>query len=301
MARWRRWTTRWSSWRTPPRCAPAERDLPAADGLRILETSIRPGGRVLRQPAIAFVLLSIAFLIAACGGSGEADNDDDGGVIITPLATQDVEPTSAVVEPTSEATAAESPAPEPTQPAASPLSGFVYPIAGGCLPSGDQLMPNAPREYRNGIHEGVDFYNVDNCTEIGLGTPVVAAKTGTVIRADFDYVDLTAERYAEISQDLTSAESLDEFRGRQIWIDRGDGIVTRYCHLSGIAEGIVEGTVVNTGDVIAYVGESGTPESINNPGSQYHLHFEVRVGDSFLGAGLPPQEVRALYLELFGQ
>ena len=58
---------------------------------------------------------------------------------------------------------------------------------------------------------------------------------------------------------------------------------------------------VTAGDLVALVGESGTPESINNPGNQYHLHFEVRVDDSYLGAGLPPGEVRALYLGLFGQ
>jgi murein DD-endopeptidase MepM/ murein hydrolase activator NlpD len=162
-------------------------------------------------------------------------------------------------------------------------------------------MPNAPRNYRNGTHEGVDFYGVDNCTAIGRDTPVVAAKVGVVIRADLDYVDLDAEQYAQVASDLTSAESLDVFRGRQVWIDHGNGIVTRYCHLNAIADGIAQGTVVNAGDLVAYVGESGTPESINNPGNQYHLHFELRVGESYLGAGLPPQEVRALYLELFGQ
>lgn len=162
-------------------------------------------------------------------------------------------------------------------------------------------MPNAPRDYRNGTHEGVDFYGVDNCTAISVGTPVVAAKEGVVIRADLDYVDLTLESYQELAANLTSPESLDAFRGRQVWIDHGNGIVTRYCHLSGIADGIAQGTVVNTGDLIAFVGESGTPESINNPGSQYHLHFEVRVNNSYLGAGRPPEQVRALYVELFGQ
>ena len=253
--------------------------------------------RILRRLAIAFALLSIAFLVAACDGSGEGAGNDGGGVIITPLGTPAETPASA----TSEPSGGETPAIQPTEPVSATLSGFIYPIAGGCLPVGDQLMPNAPREYRAGIHEGVDFYNVDNCTEVGLGTPIIAAKAGTVIRADLGYVDLTAERYAEISQNLTSEQSLDVFRGRQVWIDHGNGIVTRYCHLSGIADGIVEGAIVSAGDLVAYVGESGTPESINNPGSQYHLHFEVRVGDSYLGAGLPPAEVRALYLDLFGQ
>jgi murein DD-endopeptidase MepM/ murein hydrolase activator NlpD len=247
----------------------------------------------------------MAFLIAACGGHADsATSANDGGVVITPLATAEIAPTAgAQPVPTDEPQSKDGdPAPTPTPAKADTrLSGFTYPIAGACLPVGDQLMPNAPREYRNGTHEGIDFYNVDNCTTIGLGTPVTAAKTGVVIRADLDYVDLTPETLAELNADLTSAASLDGFRGRQVWVDHGDGIVTRYCHLSGIAVGIAVGSVVNAGDTLGFVGESGTPESVNNPGNEYHLHFEVRVGDSFLGAGLAPQEVRALYLELFGQ
>ena len=53
------------------------------------------------------------------------------------------------------------------------------------------------------------------------------------------------------------------------------------------------------GQIVGFVGESGTPESITNPGSEYHLHFEVRVGDSYLGKGLAPAEVRRLYQTLF--
>ena len=40
-------------------------------------------------------------------------------------------------------------------------------------------MPGAPRAYRNGIHEGVDFYNADNCVPVDIGTEVLAAKVGT--------------------------------------------------------------------------------------------------------------------------
>jgi murein DD-endopeptidase MepM/ murein hydrolase activator NlpD len=249
--------------------------------------------------ATALVLLSITVSAAACGGSTNSAGNGDGGVIITPLGTRDQGATPGS-DPTGTPSNGVQPAPT-NEPVSSTLSGFVFPIQGGCLPAGDQLMPNAPREYRNGTHEGVDFYGVDNCTAITVGTPVVAAKGGVVIHADLDYVDLTIERYNELTADLTSAASLDAFRGRQVWIDHGNGIVTRYCHLSAIAAGLSLGTAVNAGDLVAFVGESGTPESINNPGSQYHLHFEVRVGESYLGAGLPPEEVRGLYIGLFGQ
>ena len=232
--------------------------------------------------------------MSACGSSADSSSGN-GGVVITPIESpssgieQTESPTNgAVVEPT-------------TEPLSETLSGFVFPIVGGCLPTGDQLMPNAPRDYRNGTHEGVDFYNVDNCTPIGVGTSIVAAKGGTVIRADWDYVELTAERYADLAVNLTSPETLDAFRGRQVWIDHGNGVVTRYCHLNAIADGLAVGSRIEAGQLIAFVGESGTPESINNPGNQYHLHFEVRVGESYLGAGMPADEVRATYRALFGQ
>jgi murein DD-endopeptidase MepM/ murein hydrolase activator NlpD len=166
-------------------------------------------------------------------------------------------------------------------------------------------MPNAPREYRSGIHEGVDFYTYDNCVEITVDTPVIAAKDGRVIRADLDYTPLTQEQLDDfntrvaVGENPNDDEFIDMFRGRQVWIDHGDGIVTRYAHLSAIAPGIIEGVQVAAGTPIGSVGDSGTPESLSNPGQETHLHFELRTGDTFLGAGLPPEEVRVLYEHLF--
>jgi murein DD-endopeptidase MepM/ murein hydrolase activator NlpD len=165
-------------------------------------------------------------------------------------------------------------------------------------------MPNAPRDYRGGTHEGIDFYQVDNCTAVHEGTPVRAAKDGTVIRADLAYHSLTQAELDAADAKVANGHAndpdvLDLFRGRQVWVDHGHGIVTRYAHLSGIGEGIQVGAKVAQGEVIAYVGESGTPESISAPGTEEHLHFELRTNDTYLGAGLPPDEVRALYTALF--
>ena len=67
--------------------------------------------------------------------------------------------------------------------------------------------------------------------------------------------------------------------------------MTRYAHTSDIAANIHVGDTVHQGDVIAFVGDSGTPESISNPDTEEHLHFELRAGDGYLGQGLPPDEV----------
>jgi peptidoglycan LD-endopeptidase LytH len=179
------------------------------------------------------------------------------------------------------------------------LTGFIMPIAGGCLPKGDQLMPNAPRPYRKGTHEGIDFYNADNCTRITRGTRVIAAKAGRIVRTDVAYVDVTKKQVDAYLADPNTEASLDQFRGRQVWIDHGDGVVTRYCHLSGVAPGLLVGASVPAGHLVGFVGESGTPSSVTNPGHEYHLHFELRIGGSYLGRGLAPAQVRALYAAAF--
>lgn len=261
-----------------------------------------PGGNTLRLKAATLGLIAMLTFLVACG---DDKRPGDGGVVVSTVAPTEAVPTATLppgTVPASPPASTTGPAPTATTApnnGGAALSGFIYPIPGACLPQGDQLMPNAPREYRKGVHEGVDLYGVDNCTAIGLGTQVHAAKAGRVVRVDRNYVDLNATSLAAIMVNPTSAESFDAFRGRQVWVDHGGGIVTRYCHLSAVAEGLQVGSMVNAGDLIAFVGESGTPESVSNPGNEHHLHFELRMGDSYLGAGLAPAQVRALYLALF--
>ena len=190
---------------------------------------------------------------------------------------------------------------EPPPPDEPDLTGFQAPLDGACLPEVEGHLPGAPREYRNGVHEGLDLYPGVSCAVVALGTPVLAAKDGVLLRADLGYQELTEAEYRAAEGDgFQGALILDMFRGRQVWIDHGAGVVTRYAHLSGIAAGLRVGQAVRAGQVIAFVGESGTPESLFAPGTDYHLHFEIRVGRTYLGAALPPLEARALYRDAFG-
>jgi murein DD-endopeptidase MepM/ murein hydrolase activator NlpD len=232
----------------------------------------------LRRSFIITPLAVLALALAACGGIGVTED----------------EATSTPLPPT----------PSPTPDIATIFHNFIYPVAGGCLPQSATLMPNAPREYRSGVHEGVDFYDYDNCVTIEQGTAVLAVKDGTVVRADLEYRDLTQEELDAANQriadgDANAFDVVDLFRGRQVWVDHGNGIVTRYAHLSAVRDGVREGVRVAQGQAIAVAGESGTPESLSNPGTEMHLHWELRVGETFLGADLPPEEVRELYLGLF--
>jgi len=189
------------------------------------------------------------------------------------------------------------PTPTPPPPI---IRGFQYPIQGACLPAEDDLIPNAPREYRFGVHEGVDFYPGRACATIERGMPVLAARTGIVIRADVDYKEITQEEMDGLlgrsaQEGSTPPEVLDRLRGRQVWIDHGNGVITRYCHLLSVEPGIAVDVAVAAGQVVGRVGNSGTPEGVTDPNMENHLHFEIRVGDTYLGQGLSAAETRLLW------
>lgn len=88
------------------------------------------------------------------------------------------------------------------------------------------------------MHEGIDF-NAE------AGTPVVAAADGVVLSAGWQ----------------------SDF-GNMIEVDHGDGLTTRYAHLSRM--NAKAGSLVKRGERIGAVGSTG-----RSTGS--HLHFEVRM------------------------
>lgn len=157
------------------------------------------------------------------------------------------------------------------------VRGLRLPIDGVPLPTDPVLLPNSARDYRGGWHEGIDF-------PAPAGVAVRAVAPGTIVRIDRDFVDWDAESerialFEAVQLGYTPASTLDRIRGRQVWIDHGHGVVTRYAHLSAVAR-LGVGQAVEAGDVIGAVGSSGYPEG--GP----HLHMEVRIGTSYLGDGL---------------
>ena len=185
------------------------------------------------------------------------------------------------------------------------LSGFRLPIVGAKLPDADRLLPEAQRVYRHGIHQGFDMYPGHVGVPTGWNGPVTASKDGTVIRADTHFTELTLTQYNELialskEAGMTPADAPERLRGRQVWIDHGHGIVTRYCHLERVADGIVEGASVEAGDVVATVGNSGTIDGVRGSEAGAHLHFELRIDDSYLGHGLTAEQIRAAGRTIFG-
>jgi murein DD-endopeptidase MepM/ murein hydrolase activator NlpD len=167
------------------------------------------------------------------------------------------------------------------------------PIEGAKVTSRDFQMPGAPRHYRLGVHEGLDFYGHTVGVQVDRATEIRAVADGVVSRALVDHQRLTAaqaDAWAAQCRSLgyTPLEVLDGYRGMQVWIDHGGGIVSRYAHLSSIAPGIVEGTTVTRGQVIGTAGNSGTPGSVESQTYGVHLHFELWVGAPRSGGGSTP-------------
>ena len=145
---------------------------------------VRRDKAALAAVAAVAVVAALA-LLGACTGSSATVSPNTVSPSPGPTLTPDVSPTP-MATPTSSPT----PAPTPTvvqPPPVVSVSGLDYPLAGACLPTIDNLMPNAPRLYRFGIHEGVDFYPGLACAEIVEGTSVLAAEDGTVVRAGLGF------------------------------------------------------------------------------------------------------------------
>ena len=173
----------------------------------------------------------------------------------------------------------------------------MVPVQGSKLGRRELQMPGAPRHYRLGIHEGVDFY-------WSAGTAVRAAAAGVVIRAMHEYEEpdeLTFSRRRQEVLELgySPEEFLDFYRGRQVWIEHEDGTIARYAHLSEIEEDITVGTAVDQGQTLGKIGNSGSPASINGPEDDAHLHFELWLNGHYLGQFLRPIEVRERLTALF--
>jgi murein DD-endopeptidase MepM/ murein hydrolase activator NlpD len=171
------------------------------------------------------------------------------------------------------------------------VRGLLLPIEGVEITAAPELLPNSPREYRAGWHEGIDF-------AADRGTPVRAAASGRVVRVDREFVDWdpaqqAAALEAALTLGYTPDDTLDRIRGRQVWVDHGRHVVTRYAHLDAVAD-LYVGQTVTRGEVIGAVGNSGFEEG--GP----HLHFEVRVGDDYLGDWLDGEELVRVLTRSFG-
>jgi len=185
------------------------------------------------------------------------------------------------------------------------LKRLHLPIVGINLPRHAGVYPGARRLYRYGVHEGMDFFDGYGGARVYMGTPAVAAGDGIVVRADADFKDMNLPTFNRVMSDCarehrTSDKNEDLFRGCQVWIDHGDHLVTRYAHLNKINGKIKVGQTVKHGDLIGFVGVSGTGQNLPGRAKYPHLHFEIWLDGKYLGYGLTPAETVGIFENIFG-
>lgn len=179
------------------------------------------------------------------------------------------------------------------------LSFLSNPIPKAQISVRDSHLPGARRAYRNGYHEGIDWYSGTSGRGIDLNTPALSVADGVVVRTDLDYVEMGREEredYLTLSGQLgnTPAYILDKLRGRSVWVQYDQGVMVRYVHLSRVAEGLKIGQEVKRGDTLGYVGNSGTSYAINGDvQGGLHLHADLLLyGELFWQYIDDPSKVR---------
>jgi murein DD-endopeptidase MepM/ murein hydrolase activator NlpD len=180
------------------------------------------------------------------------------------------------------------------------LKSLAMPLQGIRLPRHPGVYPGARRLYRYGVHEGTDFFDVP------MNKTAHAAGSGKITRADANFVDMNEKQLNKIMNDClrehrTSDANEDLFRGCQVWIDHGKGLSTKYAHLNKINPKLKVDQTVSRGDLIGYVGVSGTGQNLPGHAKYPHLHFEVWLDGHYLGYGFTPQETIGIYEDIFGR
>jgi murein DD-endopeptidase MepM/ murein hydrolase activator NlpD len=97
-----------------------------------------------------------------------------------------------------------------------------------------------------------------------MGSQYEHAHQGTDIMAPFDTPLLACER------GIVTEMGTDVLGGTKLWIKGESGTYYYYAHLKAYAEGVHDGQVVEGGDVVGFVGDTG-----NAKGGAPHLHFEI--------------------------
>lgn len=98
----------------------------------------------------------------------------------------------------------------------------------------------------------------------------------------------------------TSDHNEDLFRGCQVWISHGNGLITRYAHLNKVNPEVKKDQQVGRGDLIGFIGVSGTGQNLPGRAKYPHLHFEIWLDGKYLGWGLTPAETMGVYEDIFG-
>jgi len=121
------------------------------------------------------------------------------------------------------------------------VPGHLRPGVGG------QGYFGASRKHGTGSHQGLDISGVSGASAI----------------------------YASLSGIVTFAGNTSGDAGKLVIINHGDGLSTRYAHLSSFTLGVKPNTFVFEGDQIGVVGQTGN--AAGQPLTEAHVHFGVQL------------------------
>ncbi|MDT8859184.1 M23 family metallopeptidase [Alkalihalobacillus sp. MEB130] len=178
------------------------------------------------------------------------------------------------------------------------LSFLEKPIKGAKVSKVPSHLPGAPRAYRNGFHEGIDWYDFASGGGITTETPIYAMGDGVVVRADHDFVEYTSPE--ERNKDLAFTAELqdtpeyifDRLRGRQVWVQYEGGVMNRFAHLHDIPSDLQVGDRVTADTIIGFVGNSGTSDGVaENFEAGLHLHQDLLIYGELFWKPLSQDEV----------
>ena len=176
------------------------------------------------------------------------------------------------------------------------------------VPKRTMRLPNAPRNYRNGTHRGLDFF-------ANWGTPVRSVADGVVVRSDLHYEEVPADFRENLLKATTKVGHTpsDIFNsvllGKSVFLDHGFDLIpgfrtiSIYAHLSHIEKEIVPGAIVKRGELLGKSGNTGMRESTIGSKAGSHLHWEMilQKGEQeiYLGKGMSNPELYEMLFRIF--
>jgi murein DD-endopeptidase MepM/ murein hydrolase activator NlpD len=185
---------------------------------------------------------------------------------------------------------------------------LILPCENIPVPKRIMRLPNAPRDYRNGTHRGIDFF-------ANWGTPIRAVAEGVVIRSDLYYEEVppdfrenvlnSSARVGKTPSDIFNSVLL----GQAVFLDHGFDliqgfrVISIYAHLSHINPDIKPGRLVKPGEIFAKSGNSGVKESTLGSRAGSHLHWELILQkgkeEIYLGRDIPNPELYNMLTSIF--
>ena len=185
---------------------------------------------------------------------------------------------------------------------------LLLPCEGVMIPRRASRLPNAPRDYRNGTHRGVDFF-------ANWGTDIRAVADGLIVRADHNYEEYPADFRTEMlkSSGKVGHTPSDIFNnvllGKTVILDHGFDlipgfrVITIYAHLSSIKNNLSIGSVVKAGQTIGKTGNTGTKPSTLGTKKESHLHWELilqkNAKEIYLGKDVPYEKLYKMLKDIF--